>query len=191
MYCILLVWNKKSLFKHGICKSSIYHLSNVFLIDSKRRYVGLMELEKVLSKDDIPLQHRAELFSALFPCLRDKNTKCVYLSMNCILLMIKKEYDLMITHGGMIVEQIMERCGDGKSNVREKASDCIVHMIALLGATKVYEHVKSGLKSKNHYIRNEVIIMKMKNEKDYVFLICMLVIALLYDKFENHIANLE
>ena len=96
--------------------SSMFHLSNVFLIDSKRRYVGLMELEKVLSKDDIPLQHRAELFSALFPCLRDKNTKCVYLSMNCILLMIKKEYDLMITHGGMIVEQIMERCGDGKSN---------------------------------------------------------------------------
>ncbi|KAJ0401249.1 hypothetical protein P43SY_010973 [Pythium insidiosum] len=132
----------------------------------KKRLAGVTQLLELLRSDRDPLTQDAAFLSTLLPdvlpCLRDNNFKVAASALEILDIVLARvnAFDPSGTTVRSIFKPIwsnlIERLGDSKLQVREKAVDVVVRLVQALGIAVVFERLRSTSNGYNRVINKYV-----------------------------------
>ncbi|TMW64277.1 hypothetical protein Poli38472_012899 [Pythium oligandrum] len=126
----------------------------------KKRLAGVTTLLELLQTqaDETASETLASLLVDVLPCLKDHNFKVAVTSLEILSLLLPRV-------GGSTLRgvfktlwlSLVERLGDSKLQVREKAVDVVVVLTDLVGISAVFERLKPCVRHKNWRTREQTV----------------------------------
>ncbi|CAI5743348.1 unnamed protein product [Peronospora destructor] len=123
---------------------------------TKQRLAGVTGLLEQLRKQNVVPEVSAKLFSHVLPCLRDHNSKIALGALEMLKLLVARvSEDTLRLSFKLLWLSLMERLGDNKMHIREKAVDVVVEISVVLDVSIVLEKLQLCMKHKNWRTREQ------------------------------------
>jgi hypothetical protein len=118
---------------------------------------GVTGLLEQLKRQDAPPEASATLIPHVLPCLRDHNSKIALGALEILELLVARVSEATLrTYLKLLWLSLVERLGDNKLQVREKAVDVVVQISVVLDAASVLDRLKLCMSHKNWRTREQV-----------------------------------
>ncbi|KAL3656581.1 hypothetical protein V7S43_018579 [Phytophthora oleae] len=122
----------------------------------KQRLAGVTGLLEQLRRQDAAPDASASLIPHVLPCLRDHNSKIALGALEILeLLVVRVAESTLRSYFKLLWTSLVERLGDSKLQVREKAVDVVVELSVVLGVGTVLDKLKICLSHKNWRTREQ------------------------------------
>ncbi|CAH0485671.1 unnamed protein product [Peronospora farinosa] len=123
---------------------------------TKQRLAGVTGLLEQLRKQNAVPEVSAMLFSHVLPCLRDHNSKIALGALEVLQLLVARVSENTLRSSFKLLwSSLMERLGDNKLHIREKAVDVVVEISVVLDVLIVLEKLQLCMKHKNWRTREQ------------------------------------
>ncbi|KAL8020934.1 putative armadillo-like helical, CLASP domain, TOG domain-containing protein [Plasmopara halstedii] len=123
---------------------------------TKQRLAGVTGLLEQLRKQDVPLESSTELLPHVIHCLRGHNSKIALGSLEILEILVSKSPESTLRlYLKLLWTSLVERLGDSKLQVREKAVDVIVELSVVLDVNMVLDNLKGCMNHKNWRTREQ------------------------------------
>ncbi|UIZ22923.1 hypothetical protein KXD40_003574 [Peronospora effusa] len=123
---------------------------------TKQRLAGVTGLLEQLRKQNAVPEVSAMLFSHVLPCLRDHNSKIALGALEMLQLLVARVSENTLRSSFKLLwSSLMERLGDNKLHIREKAVDVVVEISVVLDVLIVLEKLQFCMKHKNWRTREQ------------------------------------
>uniref|UniRef100_H3GYE1 TOG domain-containing protein n=1 Tax=Phytophthora ramorum TaxID=164328 RepID=H3GYE1_PHYRM len=132
----------------------------------KQRLAGVNGLLQQLRREDAAPEVSATLIPSVLPCLRDHNSKIALGALEILELLVSRvAEETLRSYFKLLWLSLVERLGDSKLQVREKAVDVVVQISVVLDVSIVLERLKGCMKHKNWRTREQVEQLEMTEEE--------------------------
>ncbi|KAL4165364.1 hypothetical protein KRP22_004092 [Phytophthora ramorum] len=122
----------------------------------KQRLAGVNGLLQQLRREDAAPEVSATLIPSVLPCLRDHNSKIALGALEILELLVSRvAEETLRSYFKLLWLSLVERLGDSKLQVREKAMDVVVQISVVLDVSIVLERLKGCMKHKNWRTREQ------------------------------------
>ncbi|KAG1710512.1 hypothetical protein DVH05_013238 [Phytophthora capsici] len=122
----------------------------------KQRLAGVTGLLEQLRQQDTEPEASASLIPQVLPCLRDHNAKIALGALEILELLVARVAESMLrSYFKQLWSSLVERLGDNKIQVREKAVDVVVELSVVLGVDTVLDKLKICMSHKNWRTREQ------------------------------------
>ncbi|KAL4144919.1 hypothetical protein PRNP1_014043 [Phytophthora ramorum] len=122
----------------------------------KQRLAGVNGLLQQLRREDAAPEVSATLIPSVLPCLRDHNSKIALGALEILELLVSRvAEETLRSYFKLLWLSLVERLGDSKLQVREKAVDVVVQISVVLDVSIVLERLKGCMKHKNWRTREQ------------------------------------
>ena len=127
-------------------------------IVSKQRFAGVSKLSDQLRAQGATPATAAALLTHVLPCLRDHNSKIALGALEILerLLLAPVAESTLRSTFKLLWTSVVERLGDSKLHVRQKAGDVVVAVSVVLDVSIVLEKLQLCMKHKNWRTREQV-----------------------------------
>ncbi|KAG6966961.1 hypothetical protein JG687_00004546 [Phytophthora cactorum] len=123
---------------------------------TKQRFAGITRLLEQLRRQEAVPESSATLFPHVLPCLRDHNSKIALGALEIFELLVARVTESTLrSYFNLLWISLVERLGDSKLLVREKAVDVVVEISVVLDVTTVLEKLKDCMSHKNWRTREQ------------------------------------
>lgn len=124
---------------------------------TKQRLAGVTGLLDQLRRQDAAPESSATLIPHVLPCLRDHNSKIALGALEILELLVARVSEhTSRSYFKLLWISLVERLGDSKVQVREKAVDVVVQISVALDVSTVLEKLKLCMRHKNWRTREQV-----------------------------------
>ena len=129
--------------------------------DSRERYRAIQEAQEYVQTHDGQLAEAAPaLVDALQPALADANPKVVQGALELLFTLVERLEDGFAQYLGGVWAPLLERLGDAKSGVRERAVDLAVAASTLsVPAAEALDRLRPGFDHKNWRVRESTLLV--------------------------------
>ncbi|KAG6579768.1 uncharacterized protein IUM83_11396 [Phytophthora cinnamomi] len=122
----------------------------------KQRLAGVTGLLEQLRRQDAAPEASATLIPHVLPCLRDHNSKIALGALEILQLLLSRVAEATLrSYLKLLWLSLVERLGDSKLPVREKAVDVVVEVSVVLDADAVLDKLRACMAHKNWRTREQ------------------------------------
>ncbi|KAG7381377.1 hypothetical protein PHYPSEUDO_006082 [Phytophthora pseudosyringae] len=122
----------------------------------KQRLAGVTGLLELLRRQDAAPESSASLIPHVLPCLRDHNSKIALGALEILELLVARVAESTLrSYLKLLWLSLVERLGDSKLQVREKAVDVVVELSVVLDVATVLDKLKDCMRHKNWRTREQ------------------------------------
>uniref|UniRef100_M4BY66 TOG domain-containing protein n=1 Tax=Hyaloperonospora arabidopsidis (strain Emoy2) TaxID=559515 RepID=M4BY66_HYAAE len=134
----------------------------------KQRFAGVSKLLEQLRTQKATSETADALITHVLPCIRDHNSKIALGALEILeqLLLAPVADSTLRSTFKLLWTSVVERLGDSKMNVRQKAVDVAVAVSLVLDVSTVLEKLQLCMKHKNWRTREQVLKLLEDSSKD-------------------------